>query len=531
MKSWRRLLKVCVCFILILSFAVPVYAGENQDKFRAYCDTAIAAIDNKMKDTQDAIERQVLTDQRKKVLALKDDFKETDNFDDKKAEVEEILERLNVIINGADTSGGDSEGATSAQAKAAQTQLGVSDEALQELLASWEAAKIDGWTEEALAGIYGNLYCESGFDPSIIEKGNSGRGIGMPQWTTDSEHKLAADWATKCGHPDEKKKLLKDVTICIDRGCQILLFLKEDIPHKYKEQVNDAVKQTKNHNTKVQALNMAGIRLVKEFYDTWEQLQKSTEVASAAVSVMCIPEQPKASFYVSTPTWPANRAMTISGVTKPAGQYYVEESTKRIEKSELCFTMMTGTDLKADPETSLSVAKERAAAGYWSEEELAAYAKVVELNVDSILDGALRNKLSQDELEGVATWERNVFEDIEQGGFIRFARVLVQIFGIMFTIWMIFLYIAYWFDRVNNFFYIDTLGILSFGYLHMSDTEEECTFHVRDLGKGGRRTVNHRAILFVCLCGIAFGVFIISGFYYEVLNAMVRFVLKVVGQF
>ena len=51
------------------------------------------------------------------------------------------------------------------------------------------------------------------------------------------------------------------------------------------------------------------------------------------------------------------------------------------------------------------------------------------------------------------------------------------------------------------------------------------------LGKGGRRTVNHRAILFVCLCGIAFGVFIISGFYYEVLNAMVRFVLKVVGQF
>ena len=53
-----------------------------------------------MKDTQDAIERQVLTDQRKKVLALKDDFKETDNFDDKKAEVEEILKRLNVIING-----------------------------------------------------------------------------------------------------------------------------------------------------------------------------------------------------------------------------------------------------------------------------------------------------------------------------------------------------------------------------------------------------------------------------------------------
>lgn len=531
MKGWRRLLKFCTCFTLILSLAMPVYAGANQDKFKAYCDTAIAAIDNKMKDTRDTIERQVLTDQRKKVQAIKDGFQETDNFETKKAEVEEILKSLNVVINGADTSGEGSEGATSAQAKAAQAQLGVSDEALKELIASWEAAKIDGWSEEALAGVYGNLWCESGFDPAIIEKGNSGKGIGMPQWTTESEHQLAADWATKCGHPDEKKKFLKDVTICIDRGCQILLFLKEDIPHKYKEQVNDAVKQTKNHNTKVQALNIAGVRLVKEFYDTWEQLQKSTEVASAAISIMCIPEQPKASFYVSTATWPANKAMTISEVTKPAGQWYAEKSTERIEKSELCYTMMTGTDLKPDPETSMSVAKERAAAGYWSEEELSAYAKVVELNVDNLLDDALRENLSQDDLESVAIWERNVFEDIEQGGFIRFARILVQIFGIMFTVWMIFLYIAYWFDRVNNFFYIDFLGILSFGYLHMSDTEEECTFHIKDLGKGDRKTVNHRAILFVCLCGIAFGVFIISGFYYQVIGALVRMVLKVVGQF
>lgn len=116
----------------------------------------------------------------------------------------------------------------------------------------------------------------------------------------------------------------------------------------------------------------------------------------------------------------------------------------------------------------------------------------------------------------------------DESGFISVIRRLVSLMGILFTLWCLLIYIAYWFDRINNFIDLDLVGILTFGRLKVSDTEEECTFSIKALAKTDTRTVNHRAILFICLMGIAFGVLIISGGLYKVLSAFVNKVLSFV---
>lgn len=177
------------------------------------------------------------------------------------------------------------------------------------------------------------------------------------------------------------------------------------------------------------------------------------------------------------------------------------------------------------------VATTLTSAGYWSEDDLSAYCKLMEINIDSLLGDALRENLNQDELSGLAAWERNVHHDIEENGLIMWCRRIVMLFGILFIMWVSLIYCAYWFDRVNNFFYIDMLGILTFGHLHMSDTEQECTFHVQDIGKEGRKTVNHKTILFICIVGIAFGACIVTGVFYDLLQFIVYKIFKLLGKY
>ena len=94
----------------------------------------------------------------------------------------------------------------------------------------------------------------------------------------------------------------------------------------------------------------------------------------------------------------------------------------------------------------------------------------------------------------------------------------------MFTIWVILIYLAYWFDRINNFVDLDLVGIFTLGKLRVSDTVDDFTFKVSALNLSGKKTENHRAILFLCITVILFGVLIISGSLYKLLQV---FVLKV----
>lgn len=164
--------------------------------------------------------------------------------------------------------------------------------------------------------------------------------------------------------------------------------------------------------------------------------------------------------------------------------------------------------------------------GYYSEDQLSAYCKLAEVDLTELLNSANRNSLEQSDIEGLANWERNINNNTSDSSIIHYLRIFTMFMGIILIVWSVLVYLAYWFDRINNFFDLDLLGILTFGRLHMSDTEEKCTFKVKDLGKTEKKTVNHRAICFVCLSGICFGVLIVSDMLYKILYTLIHFIKR-----
>lgn len=423
------------------------------------------------------------------------------------------------VLNGNTSSGGGQSGSNNADLIAAIKAIvpGHSDEDL-EIMAETVALVVGGlqskYTPEAIAGVLCNMYYESAFDPYAWEGyGTSNRfacyksgkkdwsydvklvpgkhfgGCGLAQWTY-TRHSQVSNY---CKSNDPNSVRIKCAWYTSSSGG----------PESYDTYLGNAGTQVaylitdtawNDHTAKVGA---AGI--TRQSYTTMTDAVK-------AAQVWCVCYETPGDFVktakdrsVSAPAW--------LNIVK--GNYnwesYVTEGNAQAMGSQLV------------------------SAGYWSEDELASYMKLIEPAIT--FDDAKRENLSQNELSGLAAWERNVHEDLEKGGLINFIRRLVMFFGIIFTVWVAFIYMAYWFDRVNNFFYIDLLGVMTLGHLHMSETEKECTFHIRDLGKEGRKTVNHRAILFICLVGIAFGVFIVSGTYYYALQAFVNLIKRILGSF
>ena len=116
------------------------------------------------------------------------------------------------------------------------------------------------------------------------------------------------------------------------------------------------------------------------------------------------------------------------------------------------------------------------------------------------------------DLTELSSWKKNI-KYAEDDRSLRYPRAVVMIIGILVTIYSILLYIAYQFDRINNFIELDALGILTFGKLRISPDDRKSTFNDKHQE---RKVVVHRDIIIVCLVGIAIGVLLISGKIFEV---------------
>ena len=177
-------------------------------------------------------------------------------------------------------------------------------------------------------------------------------------------------------------------------------------------------------------------------------------------------------------------------------------------------------------ETTVNTITNMAATGYITEDNLASFSQGAELNVDSkLLSNAVRQALSQSDLYSLANWERNVAYDNTDSKIISFGRKLLVAIGIIFEVWSLLIYLAYWFDRLNNFIPIDLLNILTLGKLRIADSDTEATFSLRDnSSRTNVKTVNHRAVLFIAICGLAFGTLIVTGKLFTLLFGVVNFV-------
>ncbi len=61
--------------------------------------------------------------------------------------------------------------------------------------AIWNYFKASGYSDEATAGIMGNIYAESGFKPDVSEIG--GAGYGLVQWTTQGYKTALKNYAAQ----------------------------------------------------------------------------------------------------------------------------------------------------------------------------------------------------------------------------------------------------------------------------------------------------------------------------------------------
>lgn len=177
------------------------------------------------------------------------------------------------------------------------------------------------------------------------------------------------------------------------------------------------------------------------------------------------------------------------------------------------------------PEGDRAVAAGLVDMGIWGTAQLSTYCSLTETNYEeTLLLVANKSNLTQQDLESLTDWSRNKQMKDEEHGYIAILRYCVVLLGILLTIWAVLVYIAFWFDHINSFIYLDVLHILTFGQLHICPPGDKPTFSVKEKVKV--RTVSHRQIIFVCATAILFGVMLISGVFYMIVQ---RFVNLIVG--
>ena len=158
----------------------------------------------------------------------------------------------------------------------------------------------------------------------------------------------------------------------------------------------------------------------------------------------------------------------------------------------------------------------------YSEEMLSSYKKLAQLNIaDEFLKDAGRDSLGQESVTNISNWERNTREEILP---IRILRTCIQFFGIVMTIWGILIYIAYWFDYLNNFVNFDIMGKISFGKLHCAPDESLSNFQMSTTRESAR--LGHRDVLKISIIAILTGVLIMSGLLYNFIAKIVNSALQ-----
>lgn len=136
-------------------------------------------------------------------------------------------------------------------------------------------------------------------------------------------------------------------------------------------------------------------------------------------------------------------------------------------------------------------------------------------------------EMHNEDISDVENWKADLEKKNDESILIKGGRWLTILFGIIFEVWMLLIYISYWFDRLNNFFDYSLLNLVTFGRLSISPDEDECTFSLTSLGKHEKRTVNHRKVLEVVIIGLAFGTLIVSGVFFSILSSVVNKILEI----
>lgn len=163
--------------------------------------------------------------------------------------------------------------------------------------------------------------------------------------------------------------------------------------------------------------------------------------------------------------------------------------------------------------------------GMWGTAELTSYCKLTETNLEeTLLKVADISNLKQEDLEGLINWQRNHQMEEQEHGYIAVLRWMVVLVGILMILWAVFVYLAFWFDHINSFIYLDALHIVTFGQLHICAPGDKPTFKVSEKVK--TKTVNHQQIIGICLTALFFGSLLVSGVFYTIVSRFVNLIVN-----
>lgn len=437
-----------------------------------------------------------------------------------------------------------------------KASIGISDDTLKVMKGWVVVLQADGYSNAAISGLLANSLQESGCNPSSYTLESSGNYSGGLFGFTPLSKFCESSYNKNCTH--EKQTTPSNDSFCANGACQFayaldcfetLLGDHADRVDKYNQFMIDNKLSSEFHYTK-ESLKGKGTNILESVKkvtsaEEYKKLESPLDACAvftlvyetcAGIYIPCgIPNPNTKDDLTNKKNWHKSWGGSYPGYTNM--DFFLHEFNQtdgRPAKANLVYSWITGQTFSlsdADYETATDTTTALVESGVWSEDTLASFTTLCEENIQaSYLDGATRDSLKQDDLSNLSNWEQNINNNKMETGFIATLRKFVMLLGIVFIIWVVLVYLAYWFDRINNFFYIDLLSILTFGQLHMSDTEEECTFRLKDLGKDGRKTVNHRAIIFICVVGIAFGVLLISGTLYGLIAKLVTTITSFLGQ-
>lgn len=104
---------------------------------------------------------------------------------------------------------------------------------------------------------------------------------------------------------------------------------------------------------------------------------------------------------------------------------------------------------------------------------------------------------------------------------VNIIRAVIATFALWLVFYAVFLYFAYWLDRLNNFFELRLLHMLTLGRLEVSPDDKTSTF--RKHGVSGERVVIHRDMVFLVVLIITVSMLILSGTLYKWMGMLIHF--------
>lgn len=339
---------------------------------------------------------------------------------------------------------------------------------------TWEVLICEGYTKEATAGIIGNLVIECGLNPGIAKQ--SASHVGIVQWSAERKTKLI-----------EYAKAENDS--------------ENDGLGKYTLQLTYMLAEMTHDNGGIANYQYEG----KD--DRLQELKECTDIDTAT-------EMFDADMERSGGQAMADRKKYAHAVFDWLEKYPVDGENEDREAS---------ADEKEVVELAVS-------SGIWDETQFVKWKEMTGFDDETVLEKFKSLSIldmHEDDINDLENWKSDIEKARKDNFLIRGGRWLAILFGILFEIWMMLMYLAYWFDRINNFVEVSLLQIISFGKLRISADETECTFSVKSLAMSEVRTINHKKLLGVVIVGLSFGSLIISGVMFEWLHKGVNLMLSV----